>query len=82
MRQVLFVQGAGEGVHEQWDNLLVDSLRGELGPAYEIRYPVMPNEADPKYAAWKLALEREFAADLRGLNQSSNSILAVPLFPE
>ena len=62
MRQVLFVQGGGEGVHDEWDNQLVDSLRGELGPAYEIRYPVMPNEADPKYAVWKLTLQREFAA--------------------
>jgi len=61
MRQVLFVQGAGEGVHDQWDSHLVDSLRSELGPGYEVRYPVMPNEADPQYAAWKLALHREFA---------------------
>src|SRR6478672_10721150 len=61
MRQVLFVQGAGEGVHDQWDNHLVDSLRSELGPAYEVRYPVMPNERDPQYAVWKLALQREFA---------------------
>ena len=61
MRQVLFVQGGGEGVHDHWDNQLVDSLRGELGPAYEIRYPVMPNEADPQYAVWKLALQREVA---------------------
>lgn len=62
MRQVLFVQGGGEGVHDQWDNQLVESLRGELGPAYEIRYPVMPNEADPQYAAWKVALQSELAA--------------------
>ena len=62
MRQVLFVQGGGEGVHDQWDNQLVDSLRGELGPDYEIRYPAMPNEADPDYAEWKRALETEFAA--------------------
>lgn len=61
MRQVLFVQGGGEGVHDQWDNQLVDSLRAELGPAYEIRYPVMPNEADPNYAAWKRALQMELA---------------------
>ena len=61
MRQVLFVQGGGEDVHDQWDNQLVDSLRGELGPAYEIRYPVMPNEADPKYSTWKLALEGELS---------------------
>lgn len=59
---MLFVQGAGDGVHDHWDNHLVDSLRGELGPAYEIRYPVMPNEADPQYAVWKPALQRELAA--------------------
>ena len=62
MRQVLFVQGGGDGVHDQWDNHLVDSLRSELGPAYEIRYPVMPNEADPEYAVWKLALQKELAS--------------------
>jgi len=62
MRQVLFVQGAGEYVHDHWDNRLVDSLRSELDPEYDIRYPVMPNEADPKYAALKQALERELAA--------------------
>ena len=61
MRQVLFIQGGGAGVHDEWDNRLVDSLRAELGPAYEIRYPVMPDEGDPKYAAWKPALERELA---------------------
>jgi predicted alpha/beta hydrolase family esterase len=62
MRQVLFVQGGGEGVHGQWDNLLVDSLGRDLGPDYEVHYPVMPNEADPRYGPWKRALEREFAA--------------------
>jgi predicted alpha/beta hydrolase family esterase len=66
MRQILFVQGGGEGVHDQWDNQLVDSLRSELGPAYDIRYPVMPNEADPKYAAWKPALQQELAARQAG----------------
>ncbi len=62
MTQVLFVQGGGEGVHDQWDNQLVDGLGRELGPAYEIRYPVMPDEADPRYAVWKPAIERELAA--------------------
>jgi predicted alpha/beta hydrolase family esterase len=61
MRRVLFVQGGGEGVHDQWDNRLVESLRTELGPGYEIHYPLMPNEADPRYAPWKRALERELA---------------------
>ena len=58
-KQVLFVQGGGGGTHDDWDNKLVESLSKELGPGYEIRYPVMPDEATPSYAAWKAALERE-----------------------
>lgn len=61
-RQLLFVQGGGAGVHDDWDNKLVDSLGRELGPGYEIRYPRMPDEDDPSYAPWKAALERELAA--------------------
>ena len=60
-RQVLFVQGGGERVHDEWDDKLVASLRAELGPDYEIRYPRMPNEADPSYATWKATLEKELA---------------------
>lgn len=59
--QVLFIQGGGEGAHDEWDNRLVASLGRELGPDYEIRYPLMPNEADPSYARWKAALESELA---------------------
>jgi predicted alpha/beta hydrolase family esterase len=60
--QVLFIQGGGEkGTHDEWDNKLAESLGRELGPDYEIRYPRMPNEADPKYARWKAALKKEFA---------------------
>src|SRR3569623_1898131 len=51
---MLFIQGAGENVHEQWDHKLVASLERELG--CEVRYPRMPNEADPTYAARKPAL--------------------------
>jgi predicted alpha/beta hydrolase family esterase len=60
-RQLLFIQGGGAGVHDEWDNKLVDSLKRELGPSYEIRYPRMPNEQDPHYASWKATLETEFA---------------------
>jgi predicted alpha/beta hydrolase family esterase len=60
-KQVLFVQGGGEGTHDEWDNKLVGSLKRELGTDYEIRYPRMPNEANPKYALWKTALNKEFA---------------------
>ena len=40
--QVLFVQGGGAGVHDEWDHRLVDSLRKELGDGYDIRYPQRP----------------------------------------
>ncbi len=56
-RELLFVQGGGQGVHDDWDRRLVENLRRELGQAYEIRYPRMPGEADPDYASWKTALE-------------------------
>ncbi len=62
MTDVLFVQGAGKGVHKDWDSKLVDSLRRELGPRYTVRYPRMPNEADPTIATWRPVLERELAS--------------------
>lgn len=58
--QVLFVQGAGEDVHDGWDDKLVASLKRELGDGYALIYPRMPDEADPKYAAWKPALLAAF----------------------
>jgi predicted alpha/beta hydrolase family esterase len=59
-KQILFVQGAGEGVHDRWDSKLVASLERELGESYVIRYPRMPGENDPIYSAWKAALMGEF----------------------
>lgn len=58
-RQVLFVQGGGQGTHDDWDNKLVDSLQRELGREYEIHYPRMPREDEPSYDRWKAALEKE-----------------------
>lgn len=55
--QLLFVQGGGSGTHDEWDNKLVESLQHELGEAFEIHYPRMPNEDDPSFAAWRSALE-------------------------
>jgi len=60
-RQVLFIQGGGKDVHDEWDDKLVASLRAELGADCEIRYPRMPNEDDPNYAAWSSALSAELA---------------------
>ena len=61
-RPVLFIQGGGAGAHDQWDDKLVDGLRRELGDGYEVRYPLMPDEADPSYARWSAAIRREMAA--------------------
>jgi predicted alpha/beta hydrolase family esterase len=58
-RQVLFVQGGGEGAHDEWDNKLVASLQQALGPRYTIRYPRMPGEGDLDATAWKKAIGRE-----------------------
>jgi pimeloyl-ACP methyl ester carboxylesterase len=60
-RQILFVQGGGAGAHDEWDEKLVQSLRGELGRGYEVRYPRMPDEGDPSYARWSAAIRRELA---------------------
>ena len=61
-RQVLFIQGGGPGVHDEWDHKLVESLRRELGDRHEVRYPRMPDEGDPSYARWSAAIQRELAS--------------------
>lgn len=61
MKQVLFIQGGGEGTHDAWDNKLVDSLTHALGRGYDVQYPRMPEEGDPKYQAWKAAILKAIA---------------------
>ena len=61
-QQVLFIQGGGAGAHDDWDHKLVDSLARALGDAYDVRYPRMPDEHDPSYAAWSAAIRREISA--------------------
>jgi pimeloyl-ACP methyl ester carboxylesterase len=60
-RQILFVQGGGAGVHDEWDKKLSESLKRELGRAYDVRYPRMPDEGDPAYARWAPTIRREIA---------------------
>lgn len=59
-RQALFIQGAGEGAYSE-DKKLADSLRQALGPAYDVRYPVMPDVGDAPYESWKQQIETELA---------------------
>lgn len=59
-KQVLLIQGAGEGAYQD-DAKLAESLRKELGPEYEVRYPAMPNEGDPDDNAWGDLIAAELA---------------------
>jgi predicted alpha/beta hydrolase family esterase len=59
-KQVLFVQGAGEGAHKE-DARLAESLRSVLGPSYEVRYPEIPNDGDTDYESWKRVILTEIA---------------------
>lgn len=59
VRPLLFIQGGGEGVHEQWDNKLVASLHKALGEGYAISYPQMPQEAEPNYRQWGKTIASE-----------------------
>lgn len=77
--QVLFVQGGGEGAHDEWDSKLVDSLSRSLGPGYDIRYPSMPDESNPAYGSWSASLSRELARLERGAVAVGHSIGAAIL---
>jgi len=59
-KQVLFIQGAGEGAYEE-DEKLATSLRDLLGSEYDVRYPRMPEEEDQGYEAWKSEISKELA---------------------
>jgi len=58
VKNVLFVQGGGEGTHDSWDNRLVASLEQSLAAGFAIHYPRMPDEANPDPATWKKAISR------------------------
>lgn len=60
-KQVLFIQGGGEGAYEE-DEELVKSLRDRLGTEYTVRYPKMPEEENSGYEAWKSQISKELAA--------------------
>jgi predicted alpha/beta hydrolase family esterase len=72
--RVLFIQGGGAGTHDEWDNKLVDSLRRELGPGYVVRYPRMPDEANPDYVTWKAVIAQELAGLAEGAAVVGHSI--------
>jgi predicted alpha/beta hydrolase family esterase len=60
-KQLLFIQGAGEGAYEE-DKLLAESLRKALGADYEVHYPEMVDEDNAPYEQWTQQIEKELAA--------------------
>jgi uncharacterized protein len=57
-KQILFIHGAG-GYEE--DKKLAASLQDELGMAYEVHYPKMPDDDDPSYETWKEQIIKELS---------------------
>lgn len=57
---VLFIQGGGEGAHSE-DAPLAESLTRALGPKFEVRFPRMPDEADPNVESWKQKISSELS---------------------
>ena len=59
-KQVLFIQGAGQGAYKE-DEKLAASLRDGLGAEYDVHYPKMPEEEDQGYEAWKAQISKALA---------------------
>ena len=57
---VLFIQGGGKGAHAE-DAPLAESLKRALGPKYDVRFPRMPDEADPNTESWKQKIFSELS---------------------
>jgi predicted alpha/beta hydrolase family esterase len=60
-KQVLFIQGGGEGAHTV-DEKLAAALQDALGAEYNVVYPHMPDENDPQYETWAAQIAQEQAA--------------------
>jgi predicted alpha/beta hydrolase family esterase len=60
-KQVLFIQGAGEGAYEE-DEKLAASLRDAIGVEYNVIYPKMPNEENPEDEVWISQITKELAS--------------------
>ena len=60
-KQVLFIQGGGEGAYVE-DKELALSLQTALGPEYQVSYPRMPDEGSPEDRAWMNQISKELEA--------------------
>ena len=55
---ILFIQGGGENAHKE-DKKLVESLQQVLDDTYDISFPKMPDENDPRYENYALKIAEE-----------------------
>ena len=58
---VLFIPGAGDPAHPQGSSHLAEYLGRELGSAFAVVAPEMPNFDDPDYRSWRDAIEAHLA---------------------
>lgn len=63
-KQVLFIQGGGDGAHAA-DRPLAESLQRALGAGYEVHYPRLAGEGQPDLERWKRQVADELST-LRG----------------
>lgn len=68
-KQLLFIQGGGEGAHAA-DAPLAASLSQALGAAYAVHFPCMRGEDDPSLEPWKQQIGAE-------LSQLSGAVVLV-----
>jgi predicted alpha/beta hydrolase family esterase len=71
-KQVLFIQGGGEGGYEA-DAKLVSSLRAALGTAYTVQYPRMHVEDKPDFG-WGPQIGKAIAASKSGVALVGHSL--------
>jgi len=58
VKQVLFIQGAGEGAYDE-DKVLADYLKNGLGAEYNFTYPKFSGLENVDYDAWKTQIGSE-----------------------
>lgn len=62
MKQVLFIHSAGPQGENQGSKGLLQSLKSELGSAFQVIAPQMPDPEDPQYPEWQKKLKEEIAS--------------------
>lgn len=60
--EILFIHSAGPQGYHEGSHYLVTYLQKNLGPAYEILFPEMPDPENPHYKSWRRTLHGVFAS--------------------